>query len=94
MDEIYSKCWLFFRRLDQWGHRIYYFNKTTFLFIYLYAPHKPLQLPQEYYDKYKDKEIIKSILEIWVFYVHWKWRKRIKEDARKVYGMVYYIDII
>jgi len=69
------------------------FNKNEPFFVYLAynAPHKPLQLPQEYYDKYKDKEINQEYYRDLGFYVH-EMTEKDKEDARKVYGMVTNID--
>lgn len=68
-------------------------NQNTPFFVYLSynAPHKPLQLPKEYYDQYKDKEINEEYYRNKGIYVHGMTEKD-KEDARKVYGMVTNID--
>lgn len=72
---------------------IKYINKHTdkpfFVYLSFNAPHTPLQLPQEYYDMYKDidptsgfgkEDRLPEMTE------------KDKEDARRVYGMVTNID--
>jgi arylsulfatase A-like enzyme len=66
-------------------------NNPFFMYLAYNAPHKPLQLPQEYYEQYKDKEINEEYFRNLGFYVHGMTEKD-KEDARKVYGMVTNID--
>ena len=68
-------------------------NHDSPFFIYLAynAPHKPLQLPESYYNMYKDKPINPDFFRQNGFYVH-DMSEKDKEDARKVYGMVTNID--
>ncbi|XOV92079.1 MAG: arylsulfatase [Bacteroidota bacterium] len=67
-------------------------NKDAPFFCYLAfnAPHTPLQLPQKYYDMYKDVDPEAPFLEGNVPMP--KMSEKDKEDARKVYGMVTNID--
>jgi arylsulfatase A-like enzyme len=64
-------------------------EKPFFIYLSYNAPHTPLQLPQEYYDMYKDidpasgfdkEDRLPEMTE------------KDKEDARKVYGMVTNLD--
>jgi arylsulfatase A-like enzyme len=66
-------------------------NAPFFMYLAYNAPHKPLQLPQAYYEQYKGKEINEEYYRNEGFYVHGMTEKD-KEDARKVYGMVTNID--
>jgi arylsulfatase len=66
-------------------------HKPFFMFLAYNAPHKPLQLPQDYYEKYKAKEINDNYYKNKGLYVQGMTEKD-KEDARKVYGMVTNID--
>ncbi len=63
-------------------------NKDNPFFCYLTfnAPHTPLQLPQKYYDMYKDIDPAVGFDESPAM------TEKDKEDARKVYGMVSNID--
>lgn len=68
-------------------------NRNTPFFTYLSfnAPHTPLQLPQSYYDMYKEQEIDPDYFRKQGHYVRDMSEKDV-EDARKVYGMVTNID--
>lgn len=66
-------------------------NKPFFVYLAFNTPHKPLQLPQEYYDQYKGKEINEEYYRNKGIYVRGM-TEQDKEDARKVYGMVTNID--
>lgn len=67
-------------------------NKSPF-FAYLSfnAPHTPLQVPESYYNQYKDLEFDYDFLGKDDKYVH-KMSEKDEEDARKVYAMVTNID--
>nr|WP_299073374.1 arylsulfatase [uncultured Allomuricauda sp.] len=67
-------------------------NKDDPFFLYLSfnAPHGPLQLPQEYYDMYKDTDSDEGLIDQGNPYP--KVTKHSRENARKVYGMVTNID--
>jgi arylsulfatase A-like enzyme len=65
-------------------------DQPFFLYLSFNAPHTPLQVPQAYYEKYKDIDPAsgfegdpRPFLEM---------SEKDKEDARKVYGMVSNID--
>lgn len=66
-------------------------NKANPFFCYLAfnAPHTPLQLPQKYYDMYKDIDPSEGFKDVDNLP---EMTERDKEDARKVYGMVSNID--
>lgn len=68
-------------------------EKTAPFFLYLAynAPHKPLQLPESYYNIYKGKEVGPAAFREKGFYSS-DMSQKDKEDARKVYGMVTNID--
>ena len=67
-------------------------NKSNPFFLYLSynAPHGPLQLPQKYYDMYKDSDPDKGLIDQGLPYPNITEHSR--ENARKVYGMVTNID--
>ncbi|MDE3742062.1 arylsulfatase [Maribacter polysaccharolyticus] len=67
-------------------------NKSNPFFLYLSynAPHGPLQLPQEYYDMYKDTDPDAGLIDQGMPYPEVTEHSR--ENARKVYGMVTNID--
>lgn len=68
-------------------------NLDTNFFLYLSfnAPHTPLQVPDSYYERYKDLEIDEEHFRKNGTYTH-DMSERDKEDARKVYAMVTNID--
>lgn len=61
-----------------------------FLYLSFNAPHGPLQLPQKYYDMYKDTDPDARLIDQGLPYP--KTTEHSKENARKVYGMVTNID--
>ncbi|WP_406683787.1 arylsulfatase [Seonamhaeicola sp. MEBiC1930] len=61
-----------------------------FLYLSYNAPHGPLQLPQKYYDMYKDVDIDKGLIDEGVPYPNVTDHSR--KNSRKVYGMVTNID--
>lgn len=67
-------------------------NKDNPFFLYLSynAPHGPLQLPQKYYDMYKDVDIDAGLINQGKPYPNVTDHSR--ENSRKVYGMVTNID--
>ncbi|WP_276165980.1 arylsulfatase [Zobellia alginiliquefaciens] len=67
-------------------------NKESPFFLYLSynAPHGPLQLPQKYYDLYKDIDPDANVKDQGLPYP--KVTEHSRENARKVYGMVTNID--
>ncbi|SEC72665.1 arylsulfatase [Maribacter dokdonensis] len=67
-------------------------NKDNPFFLYLSynAPHGPLQLPQKYYDMYKDVDIDAGLINQGKPYPNVTNHSR--ENSRKVYGMVTNID--
>jgi len=67
-------------------------NKENPFFLYLSfnAPHGPLQLPQKYYDMYKDTDPDAGLMDQGLPYP--KVTEHSRENARKVYGMVTNID--
>ncbi|MCG1037091.1 arylsulfatase [Polaribacter sargassicola] len=67
-------------------------NKDNPFFLYLSynAPHGPLQLPQKYYDMYKDVDIDAGLINQGKPYPNVTEHSR--ENSRKVYGMVTNID--
>ncbi|MFY0713224.1 arylsulfatase [Seonamhaeicola sp. NFXS20] len=67
-------------------------NKENPFFLYLAynAPHGPLQLPQKYYDMYKDVDIDAGLINQGKPYPNVTDHSR--ENSRKVYGMVTNID--
>lgn len=67
-------------------------NKEDPFFLYLSynAPHGPLQLPQKYYDMYKDVDIDEGLINKGKPYPNVTDHSR--ENSRKVYGMVTNID--
>jgi len=68
-------------------------NKDNPFFVYLSfnAPHTPLQLPEEYYNEYKDLVFDTSRYKIKGYPIQGM-NEFHKESARKVYGMVSNID--
>jgi arylsulfatase len=66
-------------------------EKPFFAYLSFNAPHTPLQLPQEYYNMYKDIEFDASKFEVYDEIVEKMTAKDI-EAAKKVYGMVSNID--
>ncbi|MCL3782446.1 arylsulfatase [Prolixibacteraceae bacterium JC049] len=64
-------------------------KRPFFMYLAFNAPHTPLQVPQKYYDQYKDMEITSTDAN--GQYIH-SMSKRDKEAARKVYAMVTNID--
>jgi arylsulfatase len=68
-------------------------NKDEPFFCYLSfnAPHTPLQVPQEFYDKYKDIDPTKGFDQDGRPFPEMS--EKDKEDARKVYAMVDNIDV-
>ncbi|ALJ04176.1 hypothetical protein APS56_03000 [Pseudalgibacter alginicilyticus] len=67
-------------------------NKENPFFLYLSynAPHGPLQLPQKYYDMYKDVDIDAGLINQGKPYPNVTEHSR--ENSKKVYGMVTNID--
>ncbi|WP_319589329.1 arylsulfatase [uncultured Draconibacterium sp.] len=65
--------------------------KPFFAYLSFNAPHTPLQLPEEYYNRYKDVEFDANEFEVYDEAVP-KMKPREIEDAKKVYGMVTNID--
>lgn len=63
-------------------------NTPFFIYLAFNAPHTPLQLPQEYYDIYKDCDPSKGFDNLYMP----EMSENDKEAARKVYGMVTNID--
>jgi arylsulfatase A-like enzyme len=59
-----------------------------FIYLSFNAPHAPLQLPQEYYDIYKEIDPSEGFPAL----MQPAMSEKDKEDARKVYGMVHNID--
>ncbi|MDX1285069.1 MAG: arylsulfatase, partial [Draconibacterium sp.] len=66
-------------------------EKPFFAYLSFNAPHTPLQLPQEYYDMYKDLEFDANEFEVFDEVVNQMTPKDI-EAAKRVYGMVTNID--
>lgn len=65
-------------------------NDPFFLYLSYNAPHGPLQLPQKYYDMYKDVDIDAGLINQGKPYPNVTDHSR--ENSRKVYGMVTNID--
>ena len=65
-------------------------NNPFFLYLAFNAPHAPLQLPQKYYDMYKDTDPDAGLINQGIPYPEVTEQSR--ENARKVYGMVTNID--
>ncbi len=65
-------------------------NNPFFLYLAYNAPHGPLQLPQKYYDMYKDVDIDEGLINQGKPYPNVTDHSR--ENSRKVYGMVTNID--
>ncbi|MBP1840041.1 arylsulfatase [Formosa algae] len=65
-------------------------NNPFFLYLSYNAPHGPLQLPQKYYDMYKDVDIDAGLINQGKPYPNVTDHSR--ENSRKVYGMVTNID--
>ena len=66
-------------------------EKPFFAYLSFNAPHTPLQLPQEYYDMYKDLEFDANEFEVFDEVVNQMTPKDV-EAAKRVYGMVTNID--
>lgn len=64
-------------------------SEPFFCYLSFNAPHTPLQVPQEYYDRYKDIDPASNFNDGRPFP---EMTERNKEDARKVYAMVNNID--
>ena len=65
-------------------------NNPFFLYLSFNAPHAPLQLPQKYYDMYKDTDPDAGLINQGLPYPEVTEHSR--ENARKVYGMITNID--
>lgn len=65
-------------------------NQPFFCYLSFNAPHTPLQVPQKYYDQYKDIDPSKGFPS--TFDGPQQMTEKDKEDARKVYAMVTNID--
>lgn len=65
-------------------------DNPFFLYLSYNAPHGPLQLPQKYYDMYKDVDIDEGLIDQGKPYPNVTDHSR--ENSRKVYGMVTNID--
>ena len=65
-------------------------NNPFFLYLSFNAPHAPLQLPQKYYDMYKDTDPDAGLINQGIPYPEVTEQSR--ENARKVYGMITNID--
>jgi len=63
-------------------------EEPFFIYLSFNAPHSPLQLPQAYYELYKDIDPSGGFPEL----MRPSMSEKDKEDARKVYGMVTNID--
>ncbi len=66
-------------------------NQSFFAYLSFNAPHTPLEVPQEYYDKYKDLNLDSDYFTD-KGYPMPAMTEKDKEDARKVYAMVENID--
>jgi len=64
-------------------------NNPFFCYLSFNAPHTPLQVPDEYYQKYKDIDPASGFDQVLPFP---DMSEKDKEDARKVYAMVENID--
>lgn len=65
------------------------YEKPFFCYLSFNAPHTPLQVPEEYYNKYKDIDPAAGFNDNLPFP---QMSEKDKEDARKVYAMVSNID--
>ena len=86
-SDVYTEELIDFIKMDQQESR----ENPFFAYLSFNAPHTPLQLPEEYYNLYKDIEFDASEFGVFDEAVE-KMTPSEVEAARKVYGMVSNID--